>query len=215
MGKFRLFNYFLSKAALKEKELLHLESERASFLAIILADVNIHHRHATGVSSEKVYWANPKFAEELFACVCVDAALHGDDLYRAFDFEYCPFYYRGEKINGVTDKEIASHLNTEIYPKAKGRADKAIYAELLKVKGIALDEKLSHMNPLFTRNVFEFDEPLRMPEPCAQTAMIDRAWDRLLNDNDFVKLFYPYAKYIYDGRSLAQFRYSGHVNDIL
>lgn len=215
MSKIKLFNYFLSKAALKEKELLHLESERASFLAIILADVNILHRHATGCSSEKVYWANPKFAEELFACVCVDAVMHGDELYRAFDFDYCPFSYRGNMIDGVSDKEIASYLNTEIYPEAKGRADKKIYAELLKVKNLALDEKLSHMNPFFTRNVFEFDEPLWMPEPCAETEMIDRAWDRLLNDNDFVKLFQPYSKYIYDGRSLAQARYSTHVNDIL
>ena len=213
MGKFELFNYFLSKAALKEQELLHLENERASFLAIILATVNIQHRHATGLSSEKVYMANPKFAEELLACVCVDAAMHGDDLYHSFDFEYSPSFHRGNTIDGVTDSDIASYLKVEIYPEAKGRADEEIYAELLNAKSLALEEKLKRMNPFLTRNVFV--EALRMPEPCKETAMIDRAWERLLNDNDFVKLFMPYAKYIYDGRSLAQARYSGHVNDIL
>ena len=215
MVKFKFFNYFLSKAALKEQELLHLKSERAAFLAVILANVNVLHRHATGLSSEKVYMANPKFAEDLLACVCVDAAMHGDNLYRVFDFEYSPFYYRGKMIDGVTDKEIASYLKVEIYPEAKGRVDEEIYAELLNAKSLALEEKLKRMNPLFTRNVFEFDEPLWMPEPCAETAMIDRAWERLLNDDDFVRLFQPYAKYIYDGRSLAQARYADHANCIM
>ena len=212
MGKIALFNYFLSKVALKEQELLHVKKDRAALLAVIFSRMDIQHRHATGCSSEKVYLANPKYAEELFICVCLDAKQHGDYLANAFDFDFVPFYVQGTAIDDITDRTIAAYLDKEIYP--NDCFDKELYAAVSGKDGEALDKMLGGMRSLWKRNVIDPNE-LMMPEPCAETAMIDRAWERLTADENFIKLLNPYTKYDRFTRSLAQSWYGGHINDIL
>ena len=212
MGKIALFNYFLSKVALKEQELLHLENERAALLALIFSRTDIQHRHATGCSSEKAYMANPKYAEELFICVCLDAKQHGDHLANAFDFDFSLFYIQGTAIDDITDRTIAKYLDNEVYP--DDCFDKELYAAVSGKNGEALDKMLDSMRPTWKRNVIDPNE-LMMPEPCAETAMIDRAWERLTADANFIKLLHPYTKYNRFTRSLAQVWYSAHINEIL
>ena len=202
--KIHLFNYFVKKVMLKEQELLNIKDDRIALLAIILSRVSIQHRHATGCSSETVYITYPKYVEELFLNLCIEAVKNGDNqLLHSFDFKATSMYLRERTFDDVEDKEISKYVNKVLYPEAHHTLDESLYGAL-----VPADEK-ERINLFHARNVM--GSPLELPEPCAETAMIDRAWEKLMQDESFIKLLAQCGKQNRFGYSLAHARYSQHI----
>jgi len=183
--KILLFNYFVKKVADKEKEMYQLSNEQAALLAVIFSRASVEFRHATGCSLEAVYMADPKIAEELFILLCVDAEKHGDHLMEQFNFEKVPVYEYGNPHKDLSDKEIAAYLNDTLYPVCKEEVNKDVYKALIFSRE-PLDDILRRIAPRYLRSVGVSE--LELPAPCAETAMIDRAWERLLGYDGFKNL---------------------------
>ena len=210
--KTKLFNYFVKKALEKEKELLGLQDDRAAMLALIFARSNVQHRHATGCSSEVAYSVDPKFLQELFILLCANAEHSGDHLKKSFNFVGIPRFELGwgADLKDLEDKDISYHLNNNLFPYANHELDKELYAKLLPNK------KPEELECIFERIASKFTykprpEALALPEPCEETAMIDRAWSRLIEHKNFISMLKPQGKMDYAGRSVPYQRYMEHI----
>ena len=190
--KILLFNYFVKKVADKQKELYQLSSDEQAMLAVIFSRASVQFRHATGCSLESVYIAEPKIAEELFVLLCLDAEKHGDHLMEMFDFKKVPVYEYGNPHKDLSDKEIAAYLSETLYPTCRENVNKDLYGALI-FSLEALDDVLRRIAPRYWRNVDL--SKFEMLEPCAETEMIDRAWDRLVADKGFVDLLTMIGKH--------------------
>lgn len=216
MKKILIFNYFVKKALEKEKELLGLDDDRAALLALVFSRSQVQHRHATGCCQEVAYAVNPKFLQELFILLCSNAEKSGDNLKQSFDFVGIPrfqFGYCGE-LQDMEDKDISYYLNNNLFPYAGRQMNKELYTKLLSdLKPEALENFFERMSSKLTYEPRV--EALEQPEPCAETAMIDRAWSRLVEHNGFISMLKPEGKRDYRGWSIPYQRYAEHINNLL
>jgi len=206
--KILLFNYFLSKAVQQEQMLLKIKDEKSSRLALILAQTSIFRRYAQGCTTESIVLANPLFAEEMFLLVCLKAEEQGNRLMSAFDFGPVSKFVCGNLVYYLEDQDLTNYLAKTLYPQS--RADKETYSRLLKkrweeIEEIVLKAPAEHVRSASTTKLF-------MPTPCAETEMIDKSWQQLINDADFLSCFDLTKKYDLYGLSapfiLCEKRYS-------
>lgn len=212
--KILLFNYFVKKVMEKEKELLDLQDDAPALMAVIFSKYGVQHRSASGYSSETAYVVNPKFAQELFIILCSNAESHGDHLKQVFNFTGVKRYEWGDELADVQDKDITYHLNNNLYPYTGREIDRTLFAKLLpKMSSEDLDNMLARIAPVFGRKPWM--HALEQPEPCAETAMIDRAWERLMAHENFVSMLKPEGKQNYRGQSVPYQRYVEHLYTFL
>lgn len=212
--KILLFNYFVKKAIEKEKELLGLQDDRVALLALIFSRYSVQHCNASGWSPETAYAVEPKFLQELFILLCSNAEKSGDNLKYAFDFVGIPRYEWGDELKDMHDRDITYQLNNNIFPYAKMDDVREIYVALLPNKTPEeQDNILTRMAAVFSKA--PRPEALEQPEPCAETAMIDRAWERLLQHDGFISMLKPSGKQDHCGRSIPYQRYVEHLSTLL
>lgn len=212
--KILLFNYFVKKVMEKEKELLDLQDDAPALMAVIFSKYGVQHRFASGYSSETAYVVNPKFAQELFILLCANAESHGDHLKQAFNFSGIKRYEWGDELADVQDKDITYHLNNNLYPYTGKEINRELYAKLLpQMSEDELNNTLSRIAPVFGRKPWL--PALQQPEPCAETEMIDRAWNRMLEHEGFLSMLKPSGKQNYRGQSVPYARYSEHLYTFL
>lgn len=212
--KILLFNYFVKKVMEKEKELLDLQDDAPALMAVIFSKYGVQHRSASGYSSETAYVVNPKFAQELFILLCANAESHGDHLKQAFNFSGIKRYEWGDELQDIQDKDITYHLNNNLYPYTGKEINRELYAKLLpQMSEDELNNTLSRIAPVFGRKPWL--PALQQPEPCAETEMIDRAWNRMLEHEGFLSMLKPSGKQNYRGQSVPYARYSEHLYTFL
>ena len=211
MEKKLLLNYFLKKAMLKEQELLGVD-DREAILAVIFSATSMFHRCASGVTTEQIYFAKPKYALELFLLLCLDAEQHGDHLLKAFDFKPTMQFCNGNRLPDFEEQELTNYLESEVYPRA-WTIEYDLYASLLKGDSDNIKEKLSHANRQYIRSVVTV--PLEQPESCAETTMIDRAWNRIKDETWFINMLSISTKHDLYGRSAPHQRYVKHYDYLL
>ncbi len=198
----------------KEKELLDLQDDAPALMAVIFSKYGVQHRFASGYSSETAYVVNPKFAQELFILLCANAESHGDHLKQAFNFSGIKRYEWGDELADVQDKDITYHLNNNLYPYTGKEINRELYAKLLpQMSEDELNNTLSRIAPVFGRKPWL--PALQQPEPCAETEMIDRAWNRMLEHEGFLSMLKPSGKQNYRGQSVPYARYSEHLYTFL
>lgn len=202
--KKKIFNYFLKKVLLKEQELLKTKDEQLALLAVIFSSTHVFRRYQSGCNMEQIYFAEPKYAEELFLLVCLDAEQHGDHLLGAFNFVPKEQFCRGSKLPDLNDAELSNYLDKEVYPIAKA-VDYDLYAALMNTTAAEAQEKIACTAANYMRATIGTD--LELPNACSETEMIDRAWSRLLENGEFVKLLQIAAKHDKHGISEAYKRY--------
>lgn len=206
--KKELFNYFLKKVMLKEQELLNIQGEQALLLAVIFSSTSIFRRYQSGCAMEHIYFAKPKYAEELFLLVCLNAEQHGDHLLRAFNFTEREEFHQGRRAVDVSDSELADYLYKEVYPITE-EVDYDLYGLLTGETPEGALKTMSHVAPVYTRAVTQ--KKLEISEKCEETTMIDRAWERLQADEEFMELLQLNKKHDRQGKSNAYKRYAPHL----
>jgi len=212
--KILLFNYFVKKVMEKEKELLGLQDDKAALLAVIFSKYGVQHRSASGYSAETAYVLNPKFAQELFILLCSNAEKSGDNLKQAFNFVGIKRYEWGDELQDIQDKDITYHLNNNLFPYTGKEINRELYAKLLpQMSEDELNNTLSRIAPVFGRKPWL--PALQQPEPCVETEMIDRAWNRMLEHEGFLSMLKPSGKQNYRGQSVPYARYSEHLYTFL
>lgn len=203
MKKEILFNYFLSKAAQKEQELLNIRDARVAQLAIIFAKVRIFRRYPSGCTMEDIIGIKPEYAQELFLNLCLDAEKHEDHLLKSFDFRSKPFLHQGGCVNMLVDEDIKKILEEKLYPKSDyPRRTLEFYRVLAKDENVDLETKIQP--EILDVNLIEMTQ---LPE-AKEAMMIDRAWQRLTENEHFINLLQPYGKYDQYGRSHAYMAYA-------
>jgi len=203
--KKKLFNYFLKKAVRTEQLFLGgCDDVKLAALEVIFAKMTVQREYASGgIGIEEIYLWTPKYAQELFLIVCMEAAAHGDNLLQIFNFKPCTTYIYGQNFPDMQDSELTNYIEQEIYPEAKNiEKEKDFYAKFFMLPIDKIDMKKVYARGV-NINVLE-----NLPEPCPETEMIDRAWERLMQDDRFIPLFNHYAKYAPNGLSNAYERYS-------
>jgi len=195
---------------------LGLQDDKVAMLALVFSRARLQHRSATGCSSEEVYAVNPKFLQELFILLCSNAEKSGDHLKYSFDFVGVPRFEFGwnADLKDLEDKDISYHLDNNLFPYANRQMDKELYTKLLA------DKTPEELECIFERMASKFTyeprpEALELPEPCAETEMIDRTWNRLLEHPNFVSMLKPKGKLDYLGRSVPYQRYVEHISQLL
>lgn len=209
--KFLLFNYFLQKAVQKEQELLRIDDFRAALLALIVSRASVFHRCASGCSTQKAYLCKPKYAEELFLYLCLDAEKHGDALLKEFKFQKThSFSHATQNMGDFEDVELTGYLD-QIYPLSKffNKEDKELYAAILENPADIAELEAAHT---FLRKVAV--DSLELPAQNEKTAMIDRAWERVWEVDEFPAMFTLTGKHDVHGRSYPYNRYMDN-QDIL
>lgn len=206
--KQKLFNYFLKKAVQHEQAFSASDDVRLAALEVIFSKMLVCKQYASGSSTETIYFCNPKYAEELFLVLCADAATHGDNLLKVFNFRPSSTYIKGHEFPDVRDKELTRYLDQEVYPVAK-KFDEEIklYTKLFSLPAEETEAKLRKLSTSYIRKA-NVEALENLPEPCAETEMIDRAWDRLTKDEGFLKLFDSNHKHNMNGYSYAYDRYA-------
>lgn len=206
--KKKLFNYFLQKVVQQEQSFLKSDNTELTALAIIFSKMSVHRQYASGASTETIYFCAPKYAEELFLVLCMDAATHGDNLLQVFNFHPSSSYICGHQLPDMKDDELANYLAKEVYPETKD-LDNAVehYTKLSGLPKAEMQDRLRKMKASYIRKV-NTEVLANQPEPCAETAMIDRAWDRLMKDKNFTALLDSGSKHKPNGYSNAYAQYS-------
>lgn len=211
--KILLFNYFLEKCLNKEKLLLKTDDFKTLMLGLVTAKASIFRRTASGCSTEVTYLIRPKFLQEMFVVLCLDAVEHGDNLLGMFGFQkgYAFHHVRANK-EDFEDVELTAYLDT-IYPDAfvLKKEERAMYAQIvgsfsemrnspyyghLRLKRVAIGKL----------EVASFDK---------YTEMIDRAFERLCAQEDFLKMFLLGSKYDIYGVSAPYNKYIKKLDVLL
>lgn len=188
-NKKKIFNYFLKEVQLKEQEHLNTKDEQLALIAVIFSSTHVFRRYQSGCNTEQIYFANPEYAEELFLTLCLDAEKHGDHLLKAFNFVPYERHPYGLIRQDLRDYELHDYLWNEVYPMAG--VDYNLYATLMKTTPEEARESTSLITA-YTRGV---KTNLEISDRCQETEMIDRAWNRLMQNNEFVKLLQISAKH--------------------
>ena len=201
--KILLFNYFLHQAAeLVQKQCG--QDEKTALLSIIFSKANIFRRCASGGTSQTVWTCHPRYAEDLYWIVLLDAKAHGEDILKYYQ-PRASFLYGGEKQWGAAileDADIQRQCD-QIYPKA------ALDCELYKkVSGLDTLPEIHHVKSVDATK-------LELPAPDADTIAIDRALGRLCADKEFLNLLNICSKYDFYGRSMAQKYYATHYTAVI
>ena len=201
--KVLLFNYFLQKVAETEQRLWQTD-EKAALLAVILSKANVFRRSASGGTSETIWSCQTRYAEDLFWIVCLDAKAHGDDLLKYYQ-PRASFLFGGEKQWGapILEETDIEKQCSQIYPKAA--PEKELYAQFIKEETMPAIMYATTVAP----------SKLELPAPDEDTAAIDRAYQRLSDDKEFLKLLNIYSKYEFYGRSLAHKYYATHYASVI
>lgn len=196
-----IFNYFLSKVAQKEQELLGIKDAKASLLAVIYANVRVFRRYPSGCTMETVLVSIPNYAQELFLNLCLEAEKQDNHLMKAFDFEVASAFYHGGEFPILRDKGITEFLEKSVYPLAQNK-DKAIEV----YKALNQDKKLNFKKMIRSdiRDVNVIQQEIPTQE---EVRMIDEAWDHLTKNEHFINLLQPFGKYDQYARSHAYMAY--------
>lgn len=214
--KILLLNYLIWKCVQKEQQLLGIDDFRAGMLSFVLSHANKVRRYAYGVGAEEICFAHIYFPEEVLLAVCLDAELHGDKLLHEFDFHkgrgiqgkyHREIYIKDDELDGYLES-IFPYTNTEddvefkLYKKATNFSRKKLLERAHRVDNLCCIPK----------------ERLALPEKCAETDAIDRALERLHEDELFNCLFGRGYKHNPMGRSLALYycfknEYKGIIKD--
>lgn len=158
--------------------------------------------------------ADPKFAQELFIILCIDAKRHGDNLADAFLFVPWTLYYKGNVLSGIEDKDLTNYLDTTLFPAVYNCILKPFYHVLIPDKTAEQLQEIYYRQCRWSfRDVM--DTPLILPAKNEQTAMIDRAWERLSKDAAFINLFSLTGKHSRQGLSYAYLRYADGLDTLL
>lgn len=195
-----LFNYFLQKCVQKEQELLNTDDFKTGLLALILSHAHLYRHFAHGVTMSEIYFCKPFYAQELFIYLCFDALEYGDFLYRSFDFEMETSYRPGEwGVKAYEDKELTQYLDKIFeYPKSMSDVDCELYGKI--IGDTSSQELLSKFYNVSNLRTITIDS-LELPLMCPEVKMIDRAWNRLMVDENFIKMLTIGCKHNSHGRS--------------
>jgi len=176
--KILLFSYYLQKLAQMEQELLGVNDQQTGLLAVILAKTNLFRRFSSGCTTQELCFCNPMFAQELFIHLCLNAEENGDNLLSSFDFAQTLTFSLGLVEHPIIqDNEITIFLN-EVYPEVKSKKEIAtsLYVQILgEMSRDELCDKFVQLANFRKINA----KALCISEPCAETAMIDKALARL------------------------------------
>lgn len=210
MKKKLLFNYFLQKCVQKEQELLSTDDFKTALLAVIVSRANLIRHYAQGVTMEAIYFCKPFYAQELFIYLCFNAYENGDCLHSSFNFKKVTSNRSGSwGDEAYEDADITKYLYKVFdYPKGMKDIDCTSYS---KIVGENAPNKLLDMfyNLSNFRNVTVTG--VELPAACPETEMIDRAWNRLMNDENFINMLKIGAKHDSHGRSYAYRSYCEKV----
>lgn len=206
--KKKLFNYFLKKAMQKEQAVLKSGNPGLAALGIIFSKLPIIVPNPNGARVETRYVFIPRYAEELFLILCMDATAHGDNLLQVFNFKSSMTYIRGYKLQDMKDNELIEYLEQAVYPIAiKLEEEMPLYTKLFSLPPKETKALLQRLSVFYVRKV-NIEKLKNQPEPCAETEMIDRAWNRLMHDKNFIVLFDCCCKHLLNGYSNAYEMYS-------
>lgn len=210
MKKIEIFNYFVKKALSEEKELLNTEDDRVAMMALAFAKFDVQHQHATGCSLEKGYLVNTEFVKQLFVLVCLEAKEYGDGrLAQLFSFKPKMHFNYGSVSTDVYDADVEKHLNEVLYP--IDSVDKHLYQALLP-KGNPQEVEQTCMKKASEFSRKPNPKALETTEPCAETEIIDRTWNRLRLNKDFVSLLDPRGKVNNRGDSIIYHFYKDRLS---
>lgn len=179
--KTKIFSYYLQKLAQMEQELLGVKDQRAALLAVILAKTNLFRRLHTGCTVQPICMCFPRYAQELFLYMCIEAKKKGTDILSYFNFAQKTAYIPG--LWGqpyVEDADITSFL-TKVYPEvlSVNEIDINLYRYFFeKENKEELIEKFIHLGNFRQVN----EKALRPLGTCKEKKMIDDAFE-LLKDN--------------------------------
>ena len=194
MKKILLFNYFISKCVQKEQELLGVSDFKTALLATVLSYSGMVRRYSTGCTLEHICLCYRYYLEELLLCVCVNATKNGENLFHAFDFHKA-IDSRGGKYSDsyIKDNELDSYLES-ILPNAKNAndIDFSAYKTLLDFSKEEVIKKCYYIENLCTIKV----NSLPLPTRCAETEIIDRAWERMMNDKNSKDMWSIYSRHL-------------------
>ena len=194
MKKILLFNYFIMKCVQKEQELLGVKDFKTGLLATVLSYSGMVRRYPTGCTLEHICLCHRYYLEELLLCVCVNATKNGENLFHVFDFhKACGS--RGGKYSEayIKDNELDCYLES-ILPSAESvkDVDFSAYKTLINFSKEDVLKKCYNISNLCAVNV----DALPLPERCAETEIIDRAWERLMSDKNSKDLWSIYSRHL-------------------
>ena len=199
--KILLFNYFIMKCVQKEQELHGVKNFQMSLLALVLSYSGIIRRYSSGCNLEQICFCNRYYLEDLLLCLCVNAHKNNEDLFYLFDFK--PHYgYRGDTYsdNYISDSELDKYLEN-LLPSVKNanEIDYDAYRALVHLSPEELLKESYHLGNVYKVNASALD----VAKDCPEIGVIDRAWARLANDDDFNRLFNIRGKHTPNGVNQA------------
>lgn len=203
--KILLFNYFISKCLEREKELLKTDDFKTLMLGLITARASIFHRTASGCSTEMGYIIRPKFLQELFVFLCLDAMEHGDNLLEPFNFSKThTFSYLHWGKGDFEDIELTAYLEKAYLEVNQLTEDeKAMYSQIITPLPKVFQSP--YYGSVRIRRVTL--EKLTVSSKDKYTEMIDRAFERLSRCENFVGMFLLDGKYDLYGMSTPYCQY--------
>lgn len=201
--KKNLLNYCMLKFAQEAKVLYHLPDERTALLSLTFDHRSLFRRVSTGCFMQDICFANVLYPQDLLFLLCLEAYVKGDNLVEQFSFaiDY-PHYRCNWDTLYLEDKELSRYLCEEIFPEVSSKKQ-INFAAYRAISGLELTpdnvlEKFFHFGNLRSIKVGS----LPKLEPCAETEMIDRAFDSLSARVDIDKLLT--TKHDMYGRSILQ-----------
>ena len=208
MKKIFLFDYFLQKCVLKVQDLLKLDDDlKASQLGVIVSKARMFHRTASGCTMEEIYFCNPMYAQEFFLYFCYRMDDKGERLLRNFNFHRYICYLPGMfSVDCYEDKDITHHLEN-MFPVVSSRSD-IEFNIFNKILGTHTEEELEEKFRQISN--FRGVRPLTMeniPTAKPEIDLIDEAWKKLENDEDFINMLTIHCKHDHNGRSHAHAAY--------
>lgn len=210
--KILLFNYFIEKCLDNEKMFLKTDDFKTLMLGLAFAKASVFHRNISGCSSETVYFIKPKFLQEMFVLLCLNAYEHGDDLFKVFDFNQTyAFHGQHSEQGDFEDVELTSYLNKVYVETAPLKPEEeAMYTTLAKVEKLT-PEMFPHHR--FSLKRVAVDE-LEVSQENDFTKMIDRAFERMSQSEEFIQLFLVSGKYDLYGISKPYSMYIRRLNEL-
>lgn len=199
-----LFNYCVEKFVSYEQQLLEEEDFKTALIALSLSKSRMFRRFVSGCTVEELCFSDPYYLQDLFLVVCADAIENGDNVKEFFNFKIGEAYHRRLRGNAyIEDWDISRYIETIFRPVQS--VDYAMYEKLLDIKLTPenIQKYFSHYENLRGVNVSE----LQLPETCEATEMFDRAWERLLRQPEFRKMFVITNRHSLYGKTAAYDRY--------
>ncbi len=210
-----LFSYYLHKLAQKEQELLRCDDFRIGLFAAIFANTRLFRRYASGCTVEPICFCNPIFAQDLFIYLCINAQENGDNLFKEFNFRQITgsyFHYPlcAGRYPCIEDRSISSFLD-RLYPSVLSEKD--VDVPLLEKLQNLIGEQDLEKKFRITSNIRQVRQSvLPTLRICAETEMIDRAFERLAADDVMCNMLSIESKCDINGVSVAYTVIKTHLN---